>query len=53
VRTLAFPFVIFAQAGLVLLHLDLKLGKCFFAGCADVVADAGGVQRAGRQGKIQ
>jgi len=37
----------------MLLDLNLKLGECFFAGGADVVANTGGMQRARGQGKIQ
>src|SRR5580704_17069653 len=44
---LAFPFVVFAQARLVLLQLRLQFGESLLATDADVFAHACGVERPG------
>src|SRR5712692_6492599 len=49
----AFPLVIFAQKGLVFLHLFFQFGECPLDAGTNVGAEAGGMQSAGRERKIQ
>ena len=48
----AFPFIIFAQDGLVFLELAFQFAEGLFAAAQWIFGGAGGVQRAGGQGQI-
>src|SRR4029077_9380935 len=52
-RAFAFPFVIFAEQGLMFFYLRFDLVESFFAAGAEVLAGCGGVERAGGKGEIQ
>lgn len=52
-RALAFPLVIFAKPGLVLLHLGFEFAECFFAARSEMFAFGCGVERTGGEGQIE